>query len=95
MTSQQYMNINKAKIMQEICYTELVYNRINKKLNNTYSKPEIEKMILNIIEKTTEIGFQKIGKNFYVTNAQNNIRITINSNTYRVITVDIAEKNLK
>ena len=89
------MNINKAKIIHDICYTELVYNRINKKLNSTYSKPEIEKMLLNIIEETSETGFQKIGKNFYVTNAQYNIRITINSNTYRVITVDIADKYLK
>lgn len=89
------MNINKAKIINGICYTELVYNRINKKLNSTYTKPEIEEMILNIIKETPESGFQKIGKNFYVTNVQNNIRITINTNTYRVITVDNTIKNLK
>ena len=89
------MNTIKAKIIHGICYTELVYNRINKKLNCTYSKPETEAMILNIIKETPESGFQKIGKNFYVTNAQNNIRITINANNYRVITVDITNKKLK
>ena len=32
--------------------------------------------------------FKKIGKNYYVTNSENNVRITVNANTFRVITVD-------
>ena len=45
-------------------------------------------MLLNFIRETEEASFQKIGKNFYVTNVNNNIRITINSYTFRIITVD-------
>ncbi len=64
------MSINKREILKNICYTELVYGRINKKLNVRFSK-------------------KQIGKNFYISNAENNIKITINSNTFRVITVDM------
>jgi len=82
------MNINKTDILTKICYTELVYDRINKKLNSNYSKSEIETMIFDVIKETQENYFQKIGKNFYVSNTENNIKITINSYTYRIITVD-------
>lgn len=84
----QYMSINKTDILNKICYTELVYDRINKKLNSKFSKSEIEKMLVDIILGTQERFFQRIGKNIYVTSSEKNIKITINSNTYRVITVD-------
>ena len=80
--------MHKTEILNNICYTELVYNRINKKLNRNYLRFETEKMILDIIQQTEERFFQRIGKNVYVTNAEKNIKITININTYRVITVD-------
>ncbi len=83
---------NKKSILKHICYTEMVYGRINKKLNSKYSKGEIEKMIFEIIEKTEVNCFVKKGKNFYISNEENNIRITINSNTFRVITVDLLSK---
>ena len=82
------MNINKQEILENICYTELVYERINKKLNIKLSKPQIEDFIFKTLKETDEIFFEKIGKNFYVINKEVNIRITINSNTFRVITVD-------
>ncbi len=85
------MNINKAEILNKICYTELVYGRINKKLKVNFSKVAIEKMLFDIIKETQEKFFQRIGKNIYVTNRENNIIITINSNTFRVITVDRVE----
>ena len=82
------MNINKADILNNICYTDLVYERINLKLNKNLSKVEIEKMIFDILKNTNELQFQKIGKNIYVTNYDKNIILTINSNTCRIITVD-------
>ena len=84
---------DKTEILNNICYTESVYERINKKLNSKISKYEIESMLFNIIKETDEIHFQKTGKNIYITNTENNIRITINSTTCRVITVDRADKN--
>lgn len=77
--------MNKTEILNNICYTELVYDRINKKLKSSFSKSEIEIMLFNIIRETEEASFQKVGKNFYVTNSDKNIQITINSNTFRVI----------
>ncbi|WP_206542775.1 DUF3781 domain-containing protein [Lacinutrix mariniflava] len=82
------MKINKQKIIDNICYTELVYARINKKLKLELSKSEIEAYLLKVL-KATEISFYtKIGKNYYITNEVNTIRITVNSNTFRIITVD-------
>lgn len=86
------MNVDKAEILNNICYTELVYERINKKLNSKYSKSEIDEMLFRIIKETEEIFFERIGKNIYVANSENNIKVTINSNTYRIITVDKIKK---
>jgi len=82
------MKINKEDILNNICYTELVYARINKKLKTKYSKLEIEALIYNIVKTTEEIFFHRIGKNIYVESAENSVKICINSNTYRIITVD-------
>jgi hypothetical protein len=82
------ININKSEILHNICYTELVYERINRKLNTKLSKEQIEKLICEIIKKTNENCFEKKGKNYYITNIETNIRITINANTFRIITVD-------
>jgi len=83
--------MNKQVILDNICYTELVYERINKKLNIKFSKKQIEVHIFKILKETDENFFTKVGKNFYILNTENNIRVTINSNTFRVITVDRIE----
>lgn len=82
------MSTYKTEILNHICYTDLVYGRINKKLNLQLSNKEIEKMLLEIIQNTEEINFEKRGKNIYISNEIGDIRITINSFTNRVITVD-------
>jgi predicted nucleic acid-binding protein len=82
------MVIDKKEILENICYTELVYGRINKKLNILFSKEQIEEFIFKIIRDTEEKFFSKKGKNLYVVNAENNVRVTINSNTFRIITAD-------
>jgi hypothetical protein len=86
------MTENKLKVLENICYTELVYDKINKKLHTDLSKKQIEAFLLNILTETNDRFFIKTGKNFYVTNTENNIRITINSYTFRVITVDKIRK---
>ena len=86
------MESYKTEILQRLCYTELVYQRINKKLNQQLSKAEIETVIRETLIETDESQFRKTGKNIYVTNEERNIRITVNSNTHRVITVDRIDK---
>ena len=82
------MKENKAEILKKHCYTELVYDRINKKIDTNYSKKEIEILIEKVLRETDVKYYEKIGKNFYITNNQYKIRITVNSNTFRIITVD-------
>jgi len=86
------MIIDKKEIIKNICYTELVYGRINKKLRVNYSKNEIEELIIDLLKKTSEINYSRVGKNYYIANMDKNIRVTVNSNTYRVITVDRLKK---
>jgi FKBP-type peptidyl-prolyl cis-trans isomerase (trigger factor) len=86
------MNNYKKEILDKICYTDLVYERINKKLNIELSKDKIEEMIFVIIKETNEIEYQKIGKNIYITNNERNVRLTINYYTNRIITADKLNK---
>lgn len=85
----------KKEILDKLCYTELVYGRINKKLNLELSKSKIEDLILTIISETNDTKFHKSGKNIYITNDQRNIRLTINSFTNRIITADKLKNNNK
>ena len=86
------MSNYKNEILYKICYTELVYGRINKKLKIELSKDKIEDLIFAIINETDETNFQKTGKNIYVTNNERNIMLTINSYTNRIITADKLKK---
>lgn len=82
----------KNEILEKHCYSELVYQRINKKLKTVFSKDETEHFIKKILEETSSNNYLKKGKNFYISNKQHAIRLTINSNTFRVITVDKIRK---
>lgn len=82
----------KKEIIDKLCYTELVYGRIAKKLNTEFSKEKIEKLISSTIFETDPANYHKKGKNIYITNLEKNIRLTINSSTYRIITADKLNK---
>lgn len=87
------MTERKQRVIENLCYTDLVYQRINKKLSTNLSKDQIESLIVKILRNTNEKFYIKSGKNFYVTDARNNVRLTINSSTCRIITVDILAGN--
>jgi PBP1b-binding outer membrane lipoprotein LpoB len=76
----------KKIISSKICFTELVYQRINKKLKISLSNEKIEEMINTIINETDSSDFKKKGKNIYITNKKSNIVLTVNSSTNRIIT---------
>ena len=80
--------IDKIKILSNICYTDLVYKRINKKLKTNFSKKQIEDYVFRILNEIEVKYFLKIGKNFYIINIEYKIKITINSSTFRIITLD-------
>mgnify|MGYP003658723279 FL=1 len=75
-------------IIQNHCYTKLVYHRINKKLKTSFTNKESEALIKKVLQETAIENYLKKGKNFYISNKEYGIRITINSNTFRIITVD-------
>lgn len=78
----------KANIIKNLCYTELVYSRVNKKLNMNLTKKEVEEFISTLIAEIPEQEIVKTWKNYYLANHWKNIRVTLNSNNYRLITVD-------
>lgn len=82
------MDLIKNTIIQNLCYTPLVFGRINKKLGTDYPIETIVKGLLKIVTETETENITKTGKNYYLTNTKYRIRITINSFTCRVITVD-------
>lgn len=86
------MKFVKKQILEKYSFTELVYERINKKLSLNLSKKEIENLVLEILQRTDEKFYEKIWKNFYVSNYNKNIKLTINSNTFRIITASKIEK---
>lgn len=86
------MKKNKKEILKKHCYTELVYSRINKKLDINLSKEENEELIEKALKETGLKYYEKKGKNFYITNKKYNMKITVNSTTFRVITVDRISK---
>lgn len=77
----------KNEILKNLCYTVLVYARINKKLGFNIDNIAIENLILSLISDNSSV-IEKIGKNYYVKNYSENISVTINSYAYRVITVN-------
>ena len=78
----------KNTILQNLCYTELVYERINKKLKTAYTNEQIEDLMRRVIEETPDEDIIKTGKNFYISSPERGIRVTVNSYTFRVITAD-------
>ncbi|WP_246001298.1 DUF3781 domain-containing protein [Companilactobacillus musae] len=70
---------------QKVCYTPLVFERVNKKLKTDFSIAEIKSIVQNIInDSTTKIT--KTGKNYYLLNKQ--VELVINSYNYRLITAN-------
>ena len=65
-----------------------MYERINRKLGLYLSPQEIESFISDIIMHTDTNLFLKKGKNYYIANDTEHIRITVNSCTFRVISTD-------
>ena len=82
------MSSYKKIILEHLCYTALVYGRINKKLGLALSDVQIEGLVLAVVNASDETAFVKSGKNIYVSNKEYGIVLTVNSFTNRIITAD-------
>ena len=76
-----------STIKKSVCYTELVYQRVNKKLYDKLSISDIERMVSEILTDSATTLKQK-GKNYYITNSNYFVQLVINSRTFRLITVN-------
>lgn len=75
------------QIKAHVCYTELVYQRVNKKLAVNLSKAEVETLIISVLDDVAT-SVEKLGKNYYVTNLPRQVQLVINSFNYRLITAN-------
>ncbi|MFC6294246.1 DUF3781 domain-containing protein [Lactiplantibacillus daoliensis] len=76
-----------TELEKAVCYTELVYQRVNKKLGTNLSPAEIRTLVATILTDMTS-SIEKRGKNYYVSNLRHQIQLVINSNNTRLITVN-------
>jgi len=76
---------NRDAFLQNVCYTPLVFKRVNKKLTTTFSDDDIKNLVNNIINDPLTVII-KTGKNYYLQN--NSIELVINSFNYRLITAN-------
>ncbi len=76
------------QIRKRLCYTPLVYQRFNQKMKTDYAQDEIESFINQVIDTCASEQIRRIGKNYYLINHSFNIRLTINANTFRLITIN-------
>lgn len=76
-----------AQIKAHVCYTKLVYQRVNKKLAVNLTKAEVEALVIAVLDDVAS-SVEKLGKNYYVTNSTQRVQLVINSFNYRLITVN-------
>lgn len=76
-----------SELQRTVCYTELVYQRVNKKLKTQLTQSEIEALVDRLLADVTS-SVEKRGKNYYVTNQRTQIQLVINSFNSRLITVN-------
>lgn len=75
------------EIKEHVCYTDFVYQRVNKKLAVDLLKSEVEALVLAILsDVATDV--EKFGKNYYVSNLSRQVQLVINSFNYRLITAN-------
>lgn len=75
------------EIIKNITYTELVHDRVNKKLGTDLNHQEIENWVQITLHKP-DCKIQRKGKNYYITSKSQYVRLTINASNYRLITVN-------
>jgi len=71
--------------LDNVCYTDLVFGRVNNKLNTNYSIDEIKLLVNRIISDPATV-INKQGKNYYLLNQD--IELVVNSFNYRLITAN-------
>lgn len=72
-------------ISAKICYTPLVFERVNKKLGLNQDETATKLMVANVLANPDDVS--RRGKNYYVRSRRYRVELTINASNYRLITV--------
>lgn len=80
------MSLN-DELVAKVCYTPLVFARVNKKLQQQLTPDEIKHLVQLVLADERSVIIRR-GKNFYLTNHFYQLCLTINASTYRLITAD-------
>lgn len=83
----------KSFVLEHLCYSNLVFGRINKKLKSNLSPKEIEEFVYRMVS-SDDCMIYKCGKNYYACNETTGVQITINSFNCRVITADTINSSI-
>jgi len=75
----------RQEFLNNICYTDLVFGRVTKKLKTVYSIDEIKNLVNQIISDP-ETTINKQGKNYYLQNES--VELVVNSFNFRLITTN-------
>ncbi|MEX0380707.1 DUF3781 domain-containing protein [Leuconostoc sp. MS02] len=74
-------------IQSHVCYTALVYQRVNKKLSRDMTSTQIEALVQRVLNSEL-MSILCRGKNYYIEDKTEGVVLTINKNNYRLITIN-------
>ncbi|WP_423058328.1 DUF3781 domain-containing protein [Brevibacterium linens] len=73
---------------EEVCYTDLVFDRVNEKLGTSLSNTEVKELVASVMQSSESVA-NRSGKNWYISEWHTGVRLTINASTLSLITVDL------
>jgi len=74
-------------IQSSVCYTPLVYERVNKKLSQIMSPTQVDELVTRVLNSEYASIISR-GKNYYIEERTEGVILTINKNNYRLITIN-------
>ncbi|AFS40434.1 DUF3781 domain-containing protein [Leuconostoc gelidum] len=78
-------------IQSSVCYTPLVYERVNKKLSQIMSPTQVDELVTRVLNSEYASIISR-GKNYYIEERTEGVILTINKNNYRLITINKSQE---
>ncbi|MBZ5992696.1 DUF3781 domain-containing protein [Leuconostoc gelidum] len=78
-------------IQSSVCYTPLVYERVNKKLSQIVSPTQVDELVTRVLNSEYASIISR-GKNYYIEERTEGVILTINKNNYRLITINKSQE---
>jgi len=78
-------------IQSRVCYTPLVYERVNKKLSQIMLPTQVDELVTRVLNSEYASIISR-GKNYYIEERTEGVILTINKNNYRLITINKSQE---